>query len=204
MMGRTHIAVGFAAGLALASPHTLSGILLSALGGAAGAVLCDIEMREKATRQDDRLLTRGLLVLLILLVLILDSALSLGIGEMLLTQRDADAALGLLILTLTAVKGRFSPHRGFTHSLLYTFLITFGGWCISRETGLGMLGGALSHLLLDLTNKKPLQLLWPLKKGFCLKWFLANRLANRIFLFLGLAADVLALSWYLGPILHVL
>ena len=67
-----------------------------------------------------------------------------------------------------------------------------------------MLGGALSHLLLDLTNKKPLQLLWPLKKGFCLKWFLSNRLANRVFLFLGLAADVLALSWYLGPILHVL
>ena len=38
-----------------------------------------------------------------------------------------------------------------------------------------------SHVLLDMMNKKSVRLFYPAKKGFCLKWFYADRLANKFF-----------------------
>ena len=42
-----------------------------------------------------------------------------------------------------------------------------------------------SHQILDLMNKRPVRLLYPLKKGFSLGLFYADRLANRVFALAG-------------------
>jgi inner membrane protein len=42
-----------------------------------------------------------------------------------------------------------------------------------------------SHLILDVMNKRPVRLLYPAKKVVSLKWFYADRLANKFFAFAG-------------------
>ena len=36
-----------------------------------------------------------------------------------------------------------------------------------------------SHVLLDMMNKRSVRLFYPAKKGICLGWFYADRLANK-------------------------
>ncbi len=196
MMGKTHIAVGIATALALVQPHTPADCLLTLCGGAVGGLLCDVECREK---KNDSPLPWLIAFLLMLLTVILDSALHLGICHTLVTERASRASMGLLIVVLCCVKGHFSPHRDFTHSLLFTAFLTFGSFQIHPFFGLGMASGSLSHLALDVTNRRPLRLFYPLKHGFCLRLFYADRLANKVFLWLGLIADILLFSWCLAP-----
>ena len=78
-----------------------------------------------------------------------------------------------------------SSHRGFSHSLLALGLEAASLWLILPSAVLPFVIAFLSHILLDLTNKKPLRLMYPMKNGFCLKWFYADRLANKVCEFAG-------------------
>ena len=197
-MGRTHLAAGVAAGLAAVMPGTPADLLLCALGGAAGGILCDVECREKK-KKDDALLARAGLVLLIALAFFLDHALHLGLARYLTTEHASRSAFGGLVILLTCVRGRFSAHRTFTHSFLYAALLAFGGWQVAPVLGKALLAGCLSHLVLDLMNKSPLRLFYPLRRGFCLGLFPADRTANRVLGMLALGADLLLLSYCLAP-----
>ena len=63
--------------------------------------------------------------------------------------------------------------------------------------------GFLSHLALDILNRKPEKLLWPWKKGFCLGLCSARGLVNRILLGFGMASlgVILVLSAPAGRLL---
>ena len=143
-----------------------------------------------------RLIAAGL----VLMAFLLDRVLHLGLRELLLTQGASQTAFGCLIMVLSCVKGRFSAHRTFTHSFLFTALLTYAGWQFTPLFGTAVCAGCLSHLFLDLTNKRPVQLFYPFKKGYCLHLFFADRTANRVLLWTGLLADILLLSWCLGPV----
>ena len=198
LMGKTHITVGTAAALALVQPHTPASCLLALCGGAVGGILCDVECRNSGKKSDTEL-TLLITLALIVLTLILDTTLNLGICHTLLTERASRASMGLVILILCCVKGRFSPHRDFTHSFLFAGILTFACFQIHPVFGLSVACGCLSHLCLDLTNRKPLRLFYPLRHGFCLRLFYADRLANRILMWLGLLGDAVLLAWCLAP-----
>ena len=51
-------------------------------------------------------------------------------------------------------------------------------------------------------SRKDFFLFYPLKKGFCLKLFYADRLASRVCMWLGLLADILLLSFCLSSYWH--
>jgi inner membrane protein len=95
--------------------------------------------------------------------------------------------LGLLvILLLFAIHG---AHRGFSHSLLMfvsSFVLIF---FISRRTSLFYAIGFLTHLLLDVLNKKPVRIFYP-ADGICLGWFYCDGIANRILLLSGTVACI--------------
>lgn len=201
LLGKAHLTCGIAAALAVTLPSTPAGCMISVIGGAAGGILCDIEVRS-AKRDRDALVSRLILLLLIFLALVADSVFHLGLKELLVSDHAARAASGLLIIVLTCVRGRFSEHRSFTHSLLYAFLLGLGGWQILPAFGISLGAGALSHLFLDLLNKKPLRIFYPLKKGICLRMFYADRLASRVCMWAGLLADILLLSYCLSSLWH--
>ena len=201
LLGKAHITWGIAAAQAATLPATPEGCVLSVIGGAAGGILCDIEVRS-AKRDRDALTSRIIVLALTAVALIVDSAFHLGLRDLLISDHAARAASGLLIMVLVCVMGRFSSHRSFTHSLLYAFLLALGGWQILPQLGYAVGAGCLSHLFLDLLNKKSLRIFYPLKKTFCLRLFYADRLANRVCTVLGLIADILLLSWCLSSYWH--
>ncbi len=78
-----------------------------------------------------------------------------------------------------------ASHRTFTHSLLAMFLYTFAVWVVCLQMHRAFLFAYGSHLALDLLNKKPIPLFYPVHWSACLKLCYADGLANRALLYLG-------------------
>lgn len=194
MMGKTHIAMGVAAGLAVCQPASWGECVAAVLGGATGGVLCDIECRSKR-RAGDPLRTRLIVVALFLLLLPLDLFFRLGVCRSALEQTVTAWLAGGAVLLLTCGMGRYSEHRTFTHSFLYAALVALGAGLFCPMLGLPVFIGALSHMALDMLNKLPLQWLYPFKWRFCLNLCRANGFANKTFMWLGLGADAFLLCW---------
>ena len=189
MMSKTHIAVGVAASLAACRPGDLSGLLAAVIGGAVGGVICDIECHSFSPQRDTiqgRVLACGIAAL----GLALDGFMEGGIWRSVLAQGVPTLFLGAAVLSVACVAGHFSQHRTFTHSFLFLLLVFVGFSRLSPLLGGPALLGALSHVALDLLNKTPVALLYPMsKKGVCLRLCAADKTANAAFLWAGLAAD---------------
>lgn len=183
MMGKTHFAVGLAASLAVVSPATLPDCLTAVIGGCVGGVLADNDILDN----DHRLASFSVQFVaagVTALALTLDGFLNLGIvGSMM--ERQTAATAGMIAFAVLWLLGVFSAHRTFTHSLPALLLYTFTVYVIHPPLTVGFAAAYLSHLLIDLLNRKNLPLMYPLKSGFCFKMFYADGLANRLFFFIG-------------------
>ena len=87
---------------------------------------------------------------------------------------------GIAVFALTLTFANISSHRGFSHSLLAMALEAGALWLIFPQTVTAFVTAFASHLVLDLTNKKPVRILYPVKKGFCLGLYYADRLADKV------------------------
>ncbi|MBR3017995.1 MAG: metal-dependent hydrolase [Clostridia bacterium] len=202
MMSRTHLAVGMAAALAVCRPDNLGGIFAAVIGGASGGVFCDIEC-DAGQPMRDALLGRMNAGGITAVLLAADWLLKTGVWAGILSQSAASLGTGLVAFIITFLIGRLCRHRGFTHSLLFVFLISYGLFCFSPDIGIPALIGGLSHLLLDTLNKKPVPWFFPIGRGFCLRLFYANRTANTVFLWAGFAASVALITWRLISLGHI-
>jgi len=192
MMGKTHFAVGLAASLAAVSPVTLPDCLTAVIGGCVGGVLADCDILDndhKLASFSVQLVAAGVTAL----AFTLDGVLNLGIVQS-MTQRRTMATAGMIAFAVLWLLGVFSGHRTFTHSVPAFLLYTFAVYVIHPPLTVGFAAGYLSHLLLDLTNRKNLPLLYPLKSGFCLKLFYADGFANRLFFFAGTVVSAYLLT----------
>ena len=196
MMSRTHLSIGIAASLALA-PATPEGLRFALIGGSLGSMICDIDRSSEGTARDKSI--GWLIAGIISAAAWLRETVFAGTGD---TYREllsdpwrlvCVAMLGGLLLF--AING---AHRGFSHSLLMFFASSFFVFCISRRTSLFYAAAFLTHLLLDVLNKRPVRLLYPMRKGFCLDWFYCDGLANRILMLLGTGASAALLFCKFG------
>ena len=88
---------------------------------------------------------------------------------------------GLAGFVIICVFAGGSGHRGFSHSLIALVLETFCLWLIFPAVAMPFAIAFISHVLLDIMNKRSVRLFYPAKKGVRLGWFYADRLANRVF-----------------------
>ena len=88
---------------------------------------------------------------------------------------------GLAGFVITCVFASGSGHRGFSHSLLAMALETVFLWLVFPTAAVPFAIAFASHVLLDMMNKRSVRLFYPAKKGMCLGWFYADRLANKVF-----------------------
>ncbi|EEW50811.1 putative membrane-bound metal-dependent hydrolase [Corynebacterium efficiens YS-314] len=94
---------------------------------------------------------------------------------------------GSAILIALVIFGRFTSHRTFTHSLLGLVSLSAGVWLLCPPLTAAFAAGFISHVLLDLLNKQPIQIFYPIEKGkFCLKLCYANGVMNTVFFLLGI------------------
>ena len=197
MLGKAHITIGMASALTVMMPESMPAALPVITGAAAGCLICDIDCdspREKSDTSRYRLLA----VIIVVIALLADRAYGLGLiragsgaslqgGELPLSMWQTAAqngavmvCAGIAVFALTLTFANISSHRGFSHSLLAMALEAGSLYLVFPQTVPAFVIAFASHLLLDLTNKKPVRILYPVKKGFCLGLYYADRLADKV------------------------
>lgn len=190
MMGKTHLFMGITAAAVLTRPDTVGGCLAALMGGAAGGVLSDIDVKPgKGSRDapDARVMAGGICAL----ALAVDHLIGSGIVAELKACGRERLYLGLGLLMLLCLVGYFQPHREFTHSFLALLLFSGAVGLFSSSIQPAFAAGFLSHIMLDVLNKKSVRLLFPIGTGFCLKLCYADKMANRGLLCFGMAFTAL-------------
>lgn len=200
MTGKTHFVVGEAAALLLTHPNTPKSLALCIGTAAIGALVSDVDSTTSRSHKElDTLLsiTAAALVTTTVLELYFD----LGIVRLLQTQTNAvRILLGLAAFLLVCGYGMDKPHRSFMHSLPCLFLLSFLVWEMFPALLPAFFISMASHLLLDLTNRRGLRLLFPLRWKLCFKLCPSSGRVNDLVCHVGTAAALMGLALSLSLI----
>ena len=168
MTGRTHLAVGVAAALLAAGPAAgLTGLAVAAAGGAVGAVLPDLDVRDTAHPWRERL-TRAGAAALLAGTLVFDAANGTSLAREAVTHGVGPLSLGAVGLVALACAARLSAHRSFSHSLLALAGFAAATHLVCAPLAPYVALGFATHLALDLLTYRGLRLLWPARRGLSL------------------------------------
>ena len=185
MLGKTHMVVGIATTLAIIQPNTLQEMVLASGASAVGALICDIDVGTSGSHKDvDKICL--LTIAAVVVTVILDFLFHLGIVQKILQDSNLlRIACGYLLFIGICAFGKEQPHRSFMHSFLALLILSVALGLAWPSLVPYFAIGFLSHIFMDLFNFKKVKLLYPSKKGFCLKLFHAHGLANRLFFIIG-------------------
>ena len=179
MLAKAHIAVGMAAAFSIVRPETVAEALPVIAGGALGCLICDLDCENRSEKSESSH-WRAVMVLVAAAALIEDYLLDAGMWRTLGHSGKYLWFAGLAGFVITCVFASGSGHRGFSHSLLALALETAFLWLVFPATALPFAIAFASHVLLDMMNKRSVRLFYPAKKGMCLGWFYADKLANKV------------------------
>ncbi len=186
MMSKTHIAVGMASALVVSSMTDVNECVLAIAGGALGGVIADVDVL-KTDKTGDAKMGEGIAIILTLISVVVD-LISGGKMVHFITEQYVSAIIGIVGFIVLYIIGLNCEHREFTHSILAAILFSLCIGLIYPEYFVPFLFGYLSHLAIDIMNKKGILLFYPFKKKICFKWFYADRTANTVIMILGLIA----------------
>lgn len=139
----------------------------AAAGGALGGTLPDLDVRDSAHPLRDRL-ARVAAVALLALAICLDATAGWPLARRAAQAGLESVALGAVALAALCCAARLSAHRSFSHSLLALVGFAVATRLACPPLAPALAAGLASHLVLDLLNYRPLRLLWPARRGFCL------------------------------------
>ena len=187
MMSKTHITVGTTCALLIAQP-TPAGACLALAGGALGGIMPDIDV---ISRDNTRDAIQGeiIAVIITIFVIVIDKLFRFNAFQQI--ERDKYyLPIGIIMLIALYILGVTRDHRGFTHSIVALILYSIPIMMIYEPLTQYFMMGFLSHLFIDLFNKRGIQLFFPLKKRFCFGLYYADKLANKVIMIVGLVATV--------------
>ncbi|MGN0482855.1 MAG: metal-dependent hydrolase [Lachnospiraceae bacterium] len=196
MLGKTHTAVGIAAALCIVQPHTIPEIVIGTVAASVGAVISDIDVDSSRSHKK---IGAACSVAMGIAVLVAGADLIFHLGILSKLKQNTGAfrmILGLLVFAGICIYGKRQPHRTFMHSILALALLS-----TALQTAIPMAApyfsaAFVSHILLDLLNKKKVCLLYPLKEGFCLKLCASNGITNQVLGWLGTCVAVVEIVWF--------
>ncbi|MBE5024292.1 metal-dependent hydrolase [Olsenella sp. DSM 107455] len=166
MTGRTHLAVGAATAMLAAGPAVgLTGLAVAAAGGAAGAVLPDLDVRDTAHPWRERLTRAGAAALLVG-ALVFDVANGASFAREAMARGVGMLALGAVGFVALACAARLSAHRSFSHSLLALVGFAAATYLVCPPLAPSVALGFATHLALDALTYRGLRLFWPLGHSF--------------------------------------
>lgn len=165
MTGRTHLAVGAAAAmLAAGPPASLTSLAVAAAGGAVGAVLPDLDVRDTAHPWRERLTRTGAAALLVG-ALVFDVVNGASLAREAMARGVGMLALGAVSLVALACAARLSAHRSFSHSLVALVGFAAATYLVCPPLAPSVALGFATHLALDALTYRGLRLFWPLRCG---------------------------------------
>ena len=196
MMGNTHVAAGVATSILIVKPTDVPTLCATIIGGAIGGIICDIEVRSNRHCRD-ALYARITAGVITLVCLVVDYFFGANFIKTVMNLPLWQLGIGIAVALFSLVKGRFSEHRTFTHSLLFMFLLAISVTILFPSMLEAFMVGFLSHILLDLLNKKPVQVFYPyFKDGFCFKLCYAGKTANKVCLISFAALCVIEIGYF--------
>lgn len=193
MMGKTHIFCGIAAALALTRPESPEACLTAIVGGAAGGILSDIDLKDR-NGKNDALYSRLIAAGIIATALVTDIAAGVGVIDRIKSSFDRESVLGTGVFLILCIIGILQPHRKFTHSAIAMFLYSASVGMMYLPLCVPFAAGFVSHLALDILNKKPILLFWPLKTKVCFGICYSNKFCDKLLLTCGILATLFMLS----------
>ncbi len=191
MMSLTHIAFGMAVTLSFRELESPLDFAFAISAGAVGSVLADIDVI-KSNKRKDALLGQSVAAILLAFTVAANLLKDRTVIRQ-LTRHSAVTLVGSALFVIFCIIGVRSPHRGFTHSVVGMALFSAALYMIYPLFGVLCLYGYLSHILLDLFNKRGLRLFWPCKKRVCLGAYKVDGAADKVFRLLGFALSAAAL-----------
>ena len=191
MLGKTHFSVGMAAGIAICRPQTMPMLIAGAGLAAFGGTICDIDVETSdAHEQVDRMLVVA--VIMVAAVVVMDFIFRVGIYRRLMANSNiARVIIGSLALLMICAYGKEQPHRSLMHSFLALAMLSICVYIIFPDMTPYFMVGFMSHMFIDVFNRKREKFFWPVGKGFCLHWCSANGIVNKILFYVSTMAVVL-------------
>ena len=185
MLGHTHMAVGIATGLLLVQPKSLPELLVGVSAGAVGGLISDIDVGTSKSHKQADIITMGA-ALIVAIVLLADWLFKVGIQDMLMKNENfVQIFLPTMVFIGICAYGKGTHHRSFMHSFVAFILLTA---CVGFAVPMAAPyfgAGFLSHIFIDMFNKRKEQLFWPSKKGVCFKLCSSHGKVNKILFYSG-------------------
>lgn len=204
MLGKTHMAAGAATALAVLQPTTVSGCICALAGGIVGGWIPDIDMRgrsssggagkdgedgeELAAHAGERWQILVFVLVAVAICLAVDYFAGDGMCEYVANHLGIPMAVAGAVFAATCAYGIASAHRTVTHSILGGVALTGSMHFICAPLAPAFALGYASHVVLDLFNKRRIQLFWPLRFGVKLGVCGSNGAANKVIGAVSLAA----------------
>ena len=168
MEKKTHVALGNLVSLAYLQPTSVSGLMITVGSATLGSILPDVDLKDSTTdKLFDRLITSFITVIIVGVFVnyFFDINIYHKIKEF---SNIYNYILCVVVFSIMSYMGSKTHHRSFTHSILglfiYSFILSYG---FKETVVVPFFMAYLSHILIDLLNKKGLTLFYPIKKRFC-------------------------------------
>ncbi|GEM_PF-3182985 len=183
MTGRTHLSVGMAATLIVLRPMTLPAVATCIGGALIGSVISDIDVKTSNARDVvNRVL--GIVVLFMVIEGFINYRFQMNILNLILEQSSVYHFIsGMAVFIVACIICKELPHRSFMHSAIGVFSFSLIVYYIFPDMMLPFAIAFVSHIMLDMLNKKEVRVWYPLKKGISLNLCKSNGwISNILFL----------------------
>lgn len=187
MTSQTHTAIGITTALLVIQPKSFAEIVCATAGGIIGGAIADIDLNNHKGHKDNKkdVLLWEYNMSFAGILLIVDYILGNGVCKYVLGNINEISLACSFLIVIGLAFGYRSSHRSFMHSIFALCLFTAMVWVVFKPLAIAFGVGYLSHILLDLTNKTRIQLLFPFKKRMCLNWCSSNGKMDRVLLSFG-------------------
>lgn len=177
---KTHIVCANALTLAFVRPDSISSFLVCVGAATIGSTISDIDSSDKDNK--GYIISYSIITFISLVIIgLLELIFNLGINDWINNNSSYSRLLICLLLIIgLCYYGYLKPHRSFLHSFLGIVLLLLLCYLSLGNIVIPFMIGVISHIILDLFNKKGLWLFYPLKKKYSLKLCVYNGKANYI------------------------
>lgn len=205
MSGNTHVAIGVASSLILIRPKDIKEILTVVAVSAFSSLLVDIDIKSsKVNKILKKVLT--LMIFSIIVSIAVDYIYNLGYFKNTINKINTNQwnliIISIISIILFYLIIKNGGHRGFTHSVLAVVLLgIFGYIWLPSIVNYSLIIGYSMHIIFDITNKKGLQVFYPLSGRYCFHWFKSDGLVNNILFIAGMILSIITIVLLLFGIL---
>lgn len=181
MEKKTHVACGNLISLSLIQPTSIQGLLITISASTLGSLLPDVDLKDSTTdKLFDRLMTS--LITIVIMSILIKYLFNINLYKIIKSYNNIfNYLISICLFIIMSYLGSKTPHRSFTHSILGLFIYTaILSYSFNNNIIIPYFISHLSHILLDLFNKKGISLFYPFKFRISLKLCECNGIINKL------------------------